>query len=119
MNLLFLFYGKRNSISSGRLDTEAEVGGVGLEDVVATLIFELLCVAGLLFLLRFLTALYREGKRTPRSPIACVIPLNRRVLGNSSRLVAIAGGAHRRQRYDRPPLTTISGGREQPPRKAG
>lgn len=87
--------------------------------MTATLIFGLLCVGGLVFLIKFLTALLREGKRRSRSQIIYLTLPDRGIRHNSSRLATMAGGTFRRHRDDRPQFKTITGGRVPTSRRAG
>jgi hypothetical protein len=51
-------------------DTKGSAVGFGM---TATVIMEVLCVAGVLFMIRFFVALFREGR--PKSP-SCVVYLS-------------------------------------------
>ena len=87
--------------------------------MTATLIFGLLCVAGLAFMVRFLTSLLREGTRRSRSQIIYSTLPHRGIRHNSSGLLTMAGGIFPRHRDDRPQFETITGGRVPTSRRAG
>ena len=81
--------------------------------MTATLIFGLLCVAGLVFLVQFLTALLRDGKGSSRSQIIYLAPRHRGI--RTSGPVTMV----RRHPDDHPQFKTITGGRVPASRRAG
>ena len=81
--------------------------------MTATLIFGLLCVAGLVFLVQFLTALLRDGKGSSRSQIIYLTPRHRGI--RTSGPVTMV----RRHPDDHPQFKTITGGRVPASRRAG
>jgi len=86
--------------------------------MTATLIMEVLCVAGVLFMLRFLVALSRDGKA--KSPCRVVYLLSPRTQTDNRAfgLIPEAGSersdTHRRSRFE-----VIAGGTAPPARRAG
>lgn len=86
--------------------------------MTATLMFEVICVAGVLFMVRFLAALFREGK--PKSPSRGVYLYSRRTQTENDAfgLIPEAGsgrsGTHRRSRFE-----VIAGGAKPPARRVG
>ena len=113
INLLFELYGRRYPIAlkaewhaKARL---AEASAVRL-DMTGTLIMEVLCVAGVLFMIRFLVALFREDK--PKSPSRVVYLSAWPTAGRNTACFTRAGeraGAVRAERH--PPPNPVAGHR--------
>jgi hypothetical protein len=86
--------------------------------MIATLIMAALCVAGVLFMIRFLVALFRESK--PKSPCRVVHLSSRHPQTESDGFDLITGaGSGRSETARRPRLEVIAGGTKPPARRVG
>ena len=86
--------------------------------MTATLIMAVLCVAGVLFMIRFLVALCRESKR--KSPCRIVHLSSRRTQTENDAFSLIPGaGSGRSDTHCRSRLKVIPGGTAPPARRVG
>jgi len=86
--------------------------------MTATVIMEVLCVAGVLFMLRFLVALFRDGK--PKSPRGVVYLYSRRTQTEDDAFGLIPeAGSGRSDTHRRSPFEVIAGGTAPPARRVG
>lgn len=120
MDLLFLFYGRKFPIILKHLAyarAERAQGWAGRFSMVAILILELLCAAGVAFMIRFLIALHKDARV---SSDGCVVRLTRYLRVNhepSTSTFARAAAEPRDVNFPR--YQVIPGGRERPLRRVG
>ena len=88
--------------------------------MAATLIFELLCVAGVLFMIRFLIALSRDGRTKSRCHVVYLTSLHAATEDDFSPLAAVGGATLRKSDANsRPRFSAVAGGRKQLFRRVG
>ena len=88
--------------------------------MVATLVLELFCFIGIVFMIRFLIALFREGRTTSRCQVVHLTSRHLETEDDPSQWVAMAGAAFsRNDAKSRLGLKAIAGGRERPFRRVG
>ena len=87
--------------------------------MAATLIFELLGVASVVFMIRFLIALSRDGRAKSRCHVVYLTSRRTETGGDSPRPATAAGAAFRSSDANSPGFKVIAGGRERPFRRVG
>jgi hypothetical protein len=87
--------------------------------MAAALIFELLCVAGVVFMIRFLIALSGDGRTKSQGHVACLTSWRTETDGDSVRLASAAGAASRSDANSRLWFKVIAGRGERPFRRVG
>ena len=95
-------------------DTKGSAVGFGM---TATVIMEVLCVAGVLFMIRFFVALFREGR--PKSP-SRVVCLSSLPTPSGNGVLQLASDARARSEWSDPTrFQAIVGGTNPPVRRVG
>jgi len=87
--------------------------------MAVTMIFGLLCVAGIAFMICFLVALSRDGRSEPRCRVIYMGLRHPETGGNFTRLASPAGPALGSDANSRLGLKVIAGRAEQPFRRVG
>ena len=86
---------------------------------MAALVFELLCVAGVVFMIGFLIALSRDGRTKSQRHVVYLTSWRTETDGNSVRLASAAGAASRSGADSRLRFKVIAGKGEHPFRRVG
>lgn len=86
--------------------------------MTATLIMEVLCVAGVLFMIRFLVALFRESKPVSRCRVVHLSSRRTQTENDAFGLIPEAGSG-RSDTARRPRFKVIAGGGKSPVRRVG
>ena len=87
--------------------------------MVAILIFELLCLASLVFMIQFLIVLSRDGITKSRCRVVYLTSRPPEPEDDSYRLATSFGGARSSNANSRPPFKVIAGRRKRPFRRVG
>jgi hypothetical protein len=121
MILLFELYARRYPIvlrAEWYAEARPSEGSAVRLGMTATLVFEVMCVAGVLFMIRFLVALFRESRRKSSCRIVYLSSRRTQTRNDAFSLIPTAGSGRsanlRRSRFE-----VIAGGTKPPARRVG